>query len=229
MARRAAFPAARVTPELAFRTATPRDARAVAEIIHGAPGREAVALFGGEEPARRLGTALTLLEGRTEGWQRTLVAERGGVPVGVCQWRRGSEAGLRITPELAFATLRSLGPLGALRAWRREAPRRRVNAPPPPDAFHIHELHVLPQLRGSGIGARLLARAEELGRAGGFPRLSLITHAANPAQRLYLRFGFEIAERREDAEYERLTGIPGRLLMVKPLRVVASGGMEGAR
>jgi ribosomal protein S18 acetylase RimI-like enzyme len=218
-----------VTLELGFRTATPRDAQAVAEIIHGAPGREVVALFGGEEPARRLGTALTLLEGRTRGWERTLLAERGGVPVGVCQWRRGSEAGMPITLGVASATLRSLGLLGAFRVWRRESPRRRVNPPPPADAFHIHELHVLPQQRGSGIGGRLLARAEELARASGFPRLSLVTHAANPAQRLYLRFGFEIAERREDAEYERLTGIPGRVLMVKELPVLASGETGGAR
>ena len=218
-----------MTQPLAFRSATARDARAVADIIHGSPGREAVALLGGEAPARRFGTALTLLEGRRDGWERTLLAEREGVPVGVCQWRRGSDAGFNLTLALALAAVRSLGPLGALRARRREAARRRVNAPPPADAFHIHELHVLPELRGAGIGAQLLARAEELARAGGFPRLSLITHAANPAQRLYLRCGFEVAERREDAEYERLTGIPGRLLMVKPLSVIASAGREGAR
>jgi ribosomal protein S18 acetylase RimI-like enzyme len=217
-----------LTAPLVFRDAAARDAQAVAAIIHGSPGREAVALLGGEAPARRFGTALTLLEGRRGGWRGTLLAEREGVPVGVCQWRRGSEAGFDVGLGVALAALRILGPLGALRAQRRERARRRVNAPPPPDAFHIHELHVLPELRGKGIGARLLARAEELARAGGFPRLSLITHAANPAQRLYLRFGFEISERREDPEYERLTGIPGRLLMVKTLPVIASGGMEGA-
>jgi ribosomal protein S18 acetylase RimI-like enzyme len=229
VAPRGALAAPRLTPPLAFRSATARDARAVADLIHGSPGREAVALLGGEARARRFGIALTLLEGRREGWERTLLAEREGVPVGVCQWRRGSDPGFDVTLALALAALRSLGPLGALRARQREAARRRVNAPPPADAFHIQELHVLPSLRGAGIGARLLARAEELARAGGFPRLSLITHAANPAQRLYLRCGFEIAERREDAEYQRLTGIPGRVLMVKTLPVIASGGMEGAR
>jgi len=217
-----------VTAELVLRAATARDARAVAEILHAAPGPEPAALFGGEAPARRFGIALTLLEGRRSGWERTILAEEDGVPVGACQWRRGSEAGQPVGPAVIAATLRSLGPLGALRALRREPLRRRVNPPPPRDAFHIHELHVLPARRGAGIGARLLARAEELARSGGFPRLSLVTHAANPAQRLYARFGFEVAERREDAEYERLTGVPGRVLMVKPLPVVASREMEGA-
>ena len=51
----------------------------------------------------------------------------------------------------------------------------------------------------------------------GFPCLSLTTNVANPARRLYRRCGFEVAEHREDAEYERITGIAGRVLMVKAL------------
>jgi ribosomal protein S18 acetylase RimI-like enzyme len=218
-----------VTAELVLRAATARDAQDVAEIVHAEPGPESVALFGGEAPARRLGIALTLLEGRRSGWDRTLLAERSGVPVGVCQWRPGSEAAPAVTAGVVAATLRSLGPLGALRALRREPLRRRVNPPPPQDAFHVQELHVLRPLRREGIGAQLLAGAEALAREAGFSKLSLITHVANPAQRLYVRFGFEIALRREDAEYERLTGIPGRMLMVKPLPVVASRELEGAR
>jgi ribosomal protein S18 acetylase RimI-like enzyme len=207
-------------PELAFRSAGAGDARAVAELIHGAPGREAVALLGGEARARRFGFALAALQGRTAGFDRTLLALRSGAAVGVLQWRLGSEPALPMSAGLAWAAIRELGPAGTLRAWRAEGARRRVNPKPPVDAFHIEELHVAAALRGGGIGGRLLEHAERRARELGFPSLSLITHALNPAQRLYRRAGFEVAERRDDAEYQRLTGIPGRILMVKPLRVV---------
>lgn len=116
-----------------------------------------------------------------------------------------------------WATIRALGPWGAARAGLRDRVRRRVNPPPPAGAFHIEELHVLEGLRGGGIGGALLGHAEALARAQGFRLLSLITHTANPAQRLYRRAGFLEVERREDPDYERLAGISGRLLMVKRL------------
>jgi len=202
---------------LAFRVATEGDTGAVAEIVHGAPGREAVALYGGEARARRLGFALVRLQARRAGLGRTLIAEQEGRPVGVLQWRLGAEPGLPMSPGLAWATLRALGPWHAARAALAERVRRRVNPPPPAEAFHVEELHVLARLRGAGIGGRLLEQAEALARARGFRQLSLITHTANPAQRLYRRAGFLEVERREDPEYERRVGISGRLLMVKRL------------
>jgi ribosomal protein S18 acetylase RimI-like enzyme len=203
--------------ELQFRVATERDTDCVARIIHGSPGREAVGMMGGEEPARRFGFALTRLRARSGGCRRTLIAERAGRPVGVLQWRLGREPGLPMSWRLAWVTIRALGPVGAARAALRDRVRKRVNPPPPPDAFHIEELHVLESERGAGIGGRLLGHAEQLARARGFSRLSLITHTENPAQRLYRRAGFEEVERREDPDYRRLAGISGRLLMVKRL------------
>jgi ribosomal protein S18 acetylase RimI-like enzyme len=47
--------------------------------------------------------------------------------------------------------------------------------------------------------------------------MALTTGISNPAQHLYERFGFEIAETKRDAAYEKLTGNPGRVLMVKRL------------
>jgi ribosomal protein S18 acetylase RimI-like enzyme len=206
-----------VVETLQFRVAAARDVEAVALIVHGSPGREAVALLRGEERARRFGFALTRVQGRGHGWSRTLIAELEGTPVGVLQWRVGSEPALPMSFGLAWATLRTLGPVGSARAllWQRLS--RRVNPSPPPEAFHIEELHVLPRLRGAGIGGSLLAHAQELARARRFAQLSLITHTENPAQRLYRRFGFEEVERREDPEYQRRVGVAGRLLMVKRL------------
>ncbi|HSJ98260.1 MAG TPA: N-acetyltransferase, partial [Myxococcota bacterium] len=191
--------------ELRVRPASEPDVDEVAGLIHGAPGREAVALLGGEAPARRFGFALTLARGRLEGWDRTLIAEQQGVPVGVLQWRVPSRHA-RSSRSLALAALRALGPAGTARAWWRERIRRRIDPVPPPDAFHIEEIHAAPRLRGSGIGTRLLAHAETLARDLGCREMSLVTHTENPAQRLYRRMGFEETERRVDPRYLELVG-----------------------
>ncbi len=41
--------------------------------------------------------------------------------------------------------------------------------------------------------------------------------AANPARRLYERHRFRVVETRTDADYERYSGVEGRVLMVKEL------------
>jgi len=111
--------------------------------------------------------------------------------------------------------------------WRGRA-RARVAIPPPPDALHIHELHVARELRGRGIGGSVLRYAEEQARARGRPLLSLTTTTSNPARRLYERAGFRVVETRTDPAYRRITGIDGRHLMIKPLEPRAAQG-PGAR
>jgi hypothetical protein len=43
----------------------------------------------------------------------------------------------------------------------------------------------------------------------------------NPARRLYARFGFEVVETRTDSAYEALTGVAGRVLMIKTVTMEA--------
>jgi ribosomal protein S18 acetylase RimI-like enzyme len=203
--------------KLRFRIATEWDIDRVAEIIHGSPGPEAVALVGGEERARRFGFAITRLQAKGRGWRRTILAEVGGRPVAVLQWRLGSEPALTLSCQLAWATISALGPFGAASAWRRNQVRQRVNPSPPASAFHVEELHVLPSFRDRGIGGSLLGHAEEVALSEGFRQISLITNSENRAQRLYRRAGFEEVDRREDPAYKRLTGIAGRILMAKCL------------
>jgi ribosomal protein S18 acetylase RimI-like enzyme len=67
-----------------------------------------------------------------------------------------------------------------------------------PDAFFIHALATLPQARGRGFGTLLLRVAEEVARARGLLRLSLIVADDNEgARRLYGRLGYRQRAARE--------------------------------
>ncbi len=76
--------------------------------------------------------------------------------------------------------------------------------------LNVHDLAVLPELRGRGIGRALLAAAEEHARARGCVKLTLEVLEDNVgAQRLYRAQGFR--------DYE-LGGVPRRtFFLTKPL------------
>jgi GNAT superfamily N-acetyltransferase len=57
--------------------------------------------------------------------------------------------------------------------------------------LNVHDIAVLDEHRGAGIGARLIDSAEAWAREQGFARLSLEVLDENPARRLYERQGFE--------------------------------------
>ncbi len=144
-----------------------------------------------------------------------MVAVDGDEVVGLLQ--SGAEAGDSITPALAWGVIRIFGPVGVFRFLRRDRLRAKVHIPAPPGTYHIAELHVSSTRRNQGIGAALLAEAERQARAAGFAVMSLTTATDNPARRLYERTGFEVVETRTDTEYRALTGVDGRVLMVKRL------------
>lgn len=201
---------------LVIREASAADAKRVAEIIAGEPGREAVGIAGDAERARRFGMGRALLSTDAPSWQGTIVAERDGEVVGVLQPGLRAEA-MKVTLGLVWLALRVFGPLGIVRAWPRGQARRRVQIGAPQDAYHIGELDVDPRCRNQGIGGALLDHAESDARKHGYKRMSLVTTTVNPARRLYERHGFEVKETRTDPDYERYTGIEGRLLMTKEL------------
>ena len=59
-------------------------------------------------------------------------------------------------------------------------------------AMNIHDLAILPEWRGSGLGRRLLERVEEHARELGCGKLTLEVKERNaPARRLYRKFGFD--------------------------------------
>lgn len=63
------------------------------------------------------------------------------------------------------------------------------------DAF-LTEIWVEPEHRAAGLGGRLLAAVEAAAREAGAGAVHLQVRAENPAQRLYLRTGFDASPRR---------------------------------
>jgi ribosomal protein S18 acetylase RimI-like enzyme len=188
----------------------------IVEIVAGEPGPEALGLTGSVKAGRRLGMGVYQIRPFTEAWQQTTLAEAGGEVVGVLM--SGSQVeSLGLSAALVWMALRALGPLGLLRFRPRINARSRVQPRSVEGAYHIGELDVDPRYRNRGIGGALLGLAETEARNGGYAQMSLTTTTSNPARHLYERHGFRVVETKTDAEYERYTGIQGRVLMVKDL------------
>ena len=201
---------------LTFRRAAPADTERIAEIMFENPPRDVVGMLLDEERARQIGKELVRQPNSPQGWQRTVLAELSGEGIGVLQ-AGVDHPGVRLSPGLALAALGIYGPVDLVRVVLRLRARRRVNIEEPSNAYSIAELHVDPAYRNKGIGGALLSYAEGHARQIECRLMSLTTHIANPARRLYDRHGFRVVETRTDPDYERYTGIEGRVLMVKEL------------
>lgn len=85
-------------------------------------------------------------------------------------------------------------------------------------SYYIMVAAVFAECRGQGYGAALLAKAEQLARAQGLSRLSLITESFNTgARRFYLRDGFLDAARRPFVPFPGANEEGDWTLMVKDL------------
>ena len=198
---------------LRARRGGPADIDQLAALMFAAPSREAIAIAGTAEAARRFLTRLWR-HALEAGTSTVIVAEDESGTVGFAQVSHGGE--IPPFPTVARAALASMG-LGAIGAGWRSLARMKVDLSPPPGGVHLVELQVAPELRNRGIGAFLLARVEEHALEHGAAHVSLTTAADNPARRLYERNGYELVAQKTDARYERITGSEGRVLMVKRL------------
>lgn len=200
---------------LRVRHGGPDDAVALAALMCRVPSRDAVAMAGSAQAAERF-QALLFRHALGSGPSATLiVAESDAGLAGFAEVVLGSEG----TPmgAMARAAIEAMGVIGALRSAVRWTARRGVLLDPPPGGVHLEELHVAPEMRNRGVGAFLLARVEEHAAARDAACISLTTAIDNPARRLYERHGYRLTGERTDARYERLTGSPGRVLLVKEL------------
>lgn len=87
-----------------------------------------------------------------------------------------------------------------------------------PGSWYINVLATFPEFRGRGIGARLLALAEERGRAQGARSASIIVASENTgAVRLYARTDYAEVARAPVVEFPGCAHGGDWVLMVKPI------------
>jgi ribosomal protein S18 acetylase RimI-like enzyme len=87
-----------------------------------------------------------------------------------------------------------------------------------PDTWYVNVLAVLPQFRGTGLGSRLLALADETGERLEKSGMSVIVADNNTgARRLYERFGYAEAGRRPIVKEKWLTEGREWVLLTKAL------------
>lgn len=206
-----------VASQVEVRAATPSDLAAISRIMNHPPEPPLATLLGADRASRlgdllvRAGITITLAD--------TVVAVLEGDVVGVMdcggESRMTTTAGqvLRLLPRLLLI----VGPI-APRALYGMWLRQQVQFEPVAEAFPVAELYVDEGLRSRGIGGRLLEHAADRAHRSGAPRMSIETGITNPARRLYERHGYETRATKADARYDRLTGSPGRVLMVKEFR-----------
>ncbi len=87
-----------------------------------------------------------------------------------------------------------------------------------PGSWYVNVLATFPEFRGQGIGARLLALAEERGRKHMAATASMIVASENTgAVRLYARSGYKEVARAPVVEYPGCAHGGDWVLMVKPI------------
>ena len=201
---------------LTFRTATAEDSDLLADLVVGPPGgegRRVTAAVFGINNSERLRPLFRRSWRDAENWRQCEVLLADGEPAGAFQ---SGPSPMKITLGLVLVAIRVLG----LRAPRMPARLRILDSVTPrkPDgAYIISEIQVAKEYRDRGLGTKMMARAEEQARAGGYAVMALHTRTNNPARRLYERCGYEAAGEATDSEFERLTGVAGNVLYVKRL------------
>jgi ribosomal protein S18 acetylase RimI-like enzyme len=199
---------------LTARPGVPADADRLARIMFRDPGREAVAIAGSARAAERF-SGLLFRNAFARGTSSFVVAEADAQPIGFAELTHGSD--MPSFKVVVSAGIRAMGIVGAFRAAARARARLRVDLAAPEGGVHLVELQVSPEHRNHGVGAFLLGRVDEYANQEHAAHISLTTGSDNPARRLYERHGYVMVGEKTDARYERITGSPGRILMVKAM------------
>ena len=125
----------------------------------------------------------------------------------------GSESALGFTLAAARQIVRHFG-LHAAGTIIRGLRTERVIQPPARDEWYLAHLGVRPELRGEGIGQRLLDHLLAQGRAAGKAHATLDVAATNPrAQALYLRLGFAVTAQRVSTLRNAYGSVPTSIRM----------------
>lgn len=199
-----------------IRPAVAEDNPRLAYIVFNEPDFEAVALIGDVPRARKYGYGKIALEKIPSSKIRhTVVAEQDGEVVGLLQYALEKE--YLPTFPVVWLLLKSVGPIGFVRRIPKLKALRRVNIDTPDGALNIEAINVDPAYQNQKIGTALLEWANEEAVRRKVKRMSVSTWMGYRSITMYERDGFEQVETRQDTEYERYFGVPGRVLLVKNL------------
>ncbi len=199
-----------------IREAVAEDNPRLAYIVFNEPDFEAVALIGDVPRARKYGYGKIALEKIPSSKIRhTVVAEQDGVVVGLLQYALEKE--YLPTWPVVWLLLKSVGPIGFLRRIPKLRALRRVNIDTPDGAFNVEAVNVDPAYQNQKIGSALLAWANEEAIRRHATKMSVSTWIGYRSIGLYERDGFIQVETKQDPDYERYFGRPGRVLLVKNL------------
>jgi len=147
------------------------------------------------------------------GYPRHWVGELGGNVVAVGTGYSG-DVNLRNMLSASRQILMNYGPISALPVMINGLRLEQIIQPPPKQTYYLAHLGVAENMRGQGIGTRLVEHMLKLGRAAGFQQAALDVAASNPlAQALYERLGFSLAQERISS----LAEIANHRYMTKPL------------
>jgi ribosomal protein S18 acetylase RimI-like enzyme len=173
---------------LTIRPATAADTQTAASLIGLTMGGLADHLFEPRTPTSAI-AALFPYRGNRFSHQFVDLAETDGSAVGLLLSHPGRVLN-RLGLATAYRLLRLYGPIPFARFAARALPfslAREANA----DEYFVSALAVSPAFRGKGVGASLLAHAEDKARTCGLARCALTVDVGNdPARRLYERLGY---------------------------------------
>lgn len=184
---------------LEFRLAAPTDADAAVPLIYSSGPATFDYVF--SVPGRATAVEFlrqAFLDGAGEfGFRNHVIGVRAGIVVASGAAWSGATT-LSFTLAAARQILRCYGPIAGLGVVARGLKVESVIQPPARDCWYVAHLGVPPELRGQGIGVRLVEHLLAQGRDRGLPYAALDVAATNPrAQQLYERIGFRVTRERE--------------------------------
>lgn len=122
-----------------------------------------------------------------------------------------------LEPPTVLQFLAAAGLVNTIRMVARSFPLQGI-AEAGPDEYFLAHIAVLPGYEGGGLGRRLLQRAEQRARLGGFHTITLTVDADNKrAMELYARAGWEVRTTVEIKNLKRRLNYHGYHHMAKTL------------
>lgn len=148
-------------------------------------------------------------------YSRRLVAEVDGIPAASVAGFPNTEA---FRQTFVPALHEVLGADGLAEVAERRAPWLTCAIDPPEGAWVIELVGTLPEHRGRGLAAQLLAAILERGRELGHSEAAITYEIGNEAAgRAYRRAGFDVFAERRHPDFERTFRVPGLVQVRRPL------------